>query len=126
MDFDQKTIDSIQIQIQSLYCKANINTLLIKGSPNQISTHSTARHNSVSPLSLTQSPLCFMNTGRARPASRTQDPTDTFTSDMPCPERDETGFQVSQAYITFMIHAKYVLQVIAKIKIHILYGLFAS
>ena len=77
-------------------------------------------------LSLTQSPLCFMNTGRARPASRTQDPTDTFTSDMPCSERDETGFQVSQAYIIFMIHAKYVLQVIAKIKIHILYGLFAS
>ena len=47
-----------------------------------------------------------MNTGRARPASRTQDPTDTFTSDIPCPERDETGFQVCQAYITFMIHAK--------------------
>lgn len=44
-----------------------------------------------------------MNT-RPGQASRTQDPTDTFTSDMPCPERDETGFQVCQACI--MIHAK--------------------
>ena len=67
-----------------------------------------------------------MNTGRARPASRTQDPTDTFTSDMPCPERDETGFQVCQAYITFMIHAKIrTLQVMPKI-IHVVVQTFSK
>ena len=44
------------------------------GSPNQISTH-TARHNPVSPLSLTRSPLFYEYSARPGWASRTQDTT---------------------------------------------------